>query len=57
MTKIHYWTLEEIERHIEVAFCEECKTPNCCEFCPLSHLMNDLKHIENKNSGRSRSNE
>lgn len=48
MTEIHYWTLEEIKRHIEVAFCEECKTPICCEFCPLAHLMNDLKHIENK---------
>ena len=48
MTEIHYWTLEEIERHIEVAFCEVCKIPNCCEFCPLAHLMNDLKHIENK---------
>lgn len=45
--KIHLWTLDEIERHFKIAFCEECKTPNCCGFCLLTHLMSDLKQIEN----------
>lgn len=48
--RIHLWSLDKIEEHIKHAFCELCSTPGCCRFCLFTHLMVDLKDIEDRTS-------
>lgn len=43
-----WWSREAIQDIIESNFCKDCKTPACCEFCPLNHLLSDLNMIENR---------